>query len=59
MALNSPHGIAIQVTDFARARGKFYAARVQAMDQTLEQVSLCQSPTKTNEIWLVKKGPKP
>jgi hypothetical protein len=54
-ALRSPEGIVLRVSDFNAVRQKLYAARKEAMDPELDGLSLVQSPTDPNELWIVKK----
>ena len=58
LALGSPSGIVINVTDMDRAKQKLYKLRADAKDGDLEQLSIQTSPTTPNQLWIVKKDSK-
>lgn len=58
-ALNSPSGFRIRVVgDKALAKAKLYKARAEALDERLKTLSITDSPTADDELWIVhsKKG---
>lgn len=59
-ALRSPSGVRVRVTgDKAIAKARLYKARADALDPQLAALSLVDSPTADNELWIVhSKEPK-
>jgi hypothetical protein len=55
-ALHSPLGIELVCSDAEGMRSRLYAARREAKDTDLDQISICQSPFDPMRLWLVKKG---
>lgn len=51
-ALGSATGIVLRTNDAGRLRQKLYALRVQAKDPDLDVLSIVQSPTAPNELWI-------
>lgn len=56
-ALRSPKGVVIETDDPERLKQRLYKARTEAYDTDLDGVSIVQSPTTPNQLWLVKKRP--
>lgn len=58
-AIQAPLGVIVHVDEgtFEQARQKLYAARKDSLDPELDKISICQSPTNANDLWLVKKKP--
>jgi hypothetical protein len=56
-ALHSPRGVCLVVNDPERIRQKLYAARREAKDAALDNISVCPSPLDPTRLWLVKKEP--
>lgn len=56
-ALRSPSGVCIRVSDIELAKAQLYRARKDALDPQLDALSLVQSPTAADELWIVHKGP--
>ena len=55
-ALSSDLGIELNCSDADAARQRLYAARREAQDTDLDQISVCISPFDPMRLWLVKKG---
>ena len=59
LALGSPSGIVLAVSDVDRTRQRLYQVRVKAGDPDLEGISIRVSPVlPQEEIWLIKQAPK-
>lgn len=56
-ALNSPLGVCLRTSDRERLRAALYKSRAEACDETLQALSVVFSPTASDEVWIVKKGP--
>jgi hypothetical protein len=58
-ALASPYGVEIQCQpDFESVRQKLYRTRLDAQDDDLKALAICQSPFDPQLLWLVRKeGP--
>jgi hypothetical protein len=56
-ALHSPFGIELVCSDPPGLRSRLYAARKDAKDTDLDQVSVCLSPFDPMKLWLVKRNP--
>lgn len=58
-ALRAPAGIGvcIRVSDKKLAIARLYAARKESLDPALSSISIIQSPTADDELWLVKRTP--
>lgn len=53
-ALRSPSGVCVPVQgDMTRAKAQLYKARKDAMDDKLMALSITDSPTASNELWIV------
>lgn len=53
-ALRSSSGVCVPVDgDMTRAKAKLYKARKDAMDEKLMALSITDSPTASNELWIV------
>jgi hypothetical protein len=57
-ALHSPHGIELVCSDVESIRARLYAARREAKDADLDQISICQSPFDPTKLWLFKRPRK-
>lgn len=57
MALSSPLGVELTVSDAEPARQKLYAVRREVKDTDLDSISICVSPFDPMKLWLVKKEP--
>lgn len=53
-ALGSETGIVIATNDAGRCRQKLYALRAASGDPDLACLSIVQSPTSPNELWIGK-----
>jgi hypothetical protein len=53
-ALGSEFGVVVQTDDAKRCREKLYLLRKEAKDPDLDCISIVQSPTAPNQLWLVK-----
>lgn len=58
-ALRSPAGVCLRTDDFEATRQKLYKARREVLDPDLDGLSIVQSPTDSNELWIVKKTHDP
>lgn len=57
-ALRSQSGVRVRVVgDYELARQKLYRARREALDPRLETLSVVQSPTASDELWIVHSSP--
>lgn len=56
-ALRADFGIVVDVDDFNLARAKLYKARKDSGDKDLDSLSISQSPTSQNQLWIVKNEP--
>lgn len=54
-ALRSSVGVCIRVSDKKLAIQRLYAARKAALDPALDSISIVQSPTADDELWLIKR----
>lgn len=53
-ALRSQSGVCVPVYgDIARAKAQLYKARKDAMDPKLASLSITDSPTASDELWIV------
>lgn len=53
-ALRSPSGVCVPFEgDATRAKAKLYKARKDALDDKLSTLSITDSPTASNELWIV------
>lgn len=54
-ALRSPSGVRIRILQGENrlALAKLYKARTEALDERLASLSICVSPTASDEIWIV------
>lgn len=53
-ALRSSSGICVPFTgDIKNAKAKLYKARAEALDDRLKSLSITDSPTASNELWIV------
>lgn len=53
-ALRSQSGVCVPVEgDITRAKAQLYKARKDAMDEKLMTLSITDSPTASNELWIV------
>lgn len=58
VALNSPRGILVPVSDFQLAQARLYRARKESGDPALDSLSLRRSPRGAmDEVWIVKDKP--
>ena len=58
-ALSSPFGIEIICSDPEGTRAQLYAARREAKDTDLNNISITPSPFDPAKLWLVKRSPTP
>jgi hypothetical protein len=58
-ARDSQFGVVIQISegDFEKVRQRLYSVRREAADESLNEVSICESPNTPSEVWLVKRKP--
>jgi len=54
-ALTKDIGIELVCSDAEALRQRLYAARREAQDTDLEQVSICVSPFDPMRLWLIKR----
>lgn len=54
-ALSSDYGVVIRCSDRERTRQRLYAARKEAQDPDLDDLSICFSPTNSSDLWIVKR----
>jgi hypothetical protein len=54
-ALGSERGVKVRTDDPKRCREKLYAFRREAKDPDLDALSVVQSPTSANEIWIIRR----
>lgn len=54
-ALGTDLGVVILTNDAEKARQKLYKLRAEANDPDLESLSIVQSPTAPNQLWIVKR----
>lgn len=52
-ALRSPDGVCLRTNDREGLMQRLYAARREVMDPDLKPLSLIQSPTAPDELWIV------
>jgi hypothetical protein len=54
-ALRSPSGVRVNIIagDKANAKAKLYKARTEALDEQLKSLSITDSPTDENVLWIV------
>lgn len=54
-ALRSQSGVRVLVAegDLVNAKAKLYKARKDALDTQLNSLSIVESPTASNELWIV------
>lgn len=57
-ALGSAFGVVVQCSHTEKARQAYYKLRKEAQDPDLESLSIVQSPTDPQQLWIVK-VPKP
>ncbi len=57
-ALGSAVGVIIETNDPDRCKQRLYAMRQDAQDPDLEEVSIVQSPSDPNHLWLVRNEKK-
>lgn len=55
-ALQSKYGIVLRTDNVINLKQKLYSIRKEIGDPDLMKVSIIQSPTSTDELWLVKNG---
>jgi hypothetical protein len=56
-ALRSQSGVCVPFEgDAALAKAQLYKARKDALDANLDSISIADSPTASNELWLVHNG---
>lgn len=54
-ALRAEHGLCVSIADsFQKAQQRFYQARAQSADPSLDILSIRPSPYGPSEIWIVK-----
>lgn len=58
-ALHAEIGIVIESTNAHRTMMKLYATRRELNDPDLSRISIVQSPTSPNQLWLVKRNGEP
>ena len=57
-ALASPYGLEVVCApDFETVRQALYRARVEARDEDLKGLAICQSPFDPGMLWLIRKEP--
>lgn len=56
-ALHSERGVEVLCSDVESVRARLYAARKEARDPDLDQISISVSPIDDGKLWLVKKNP--
>lgn len=56
-ALASPFGIIVETDDTEKLKARLYAARSEAMDPDLQNISIKVSPFNPSHLWLVKRKP--
>jgi len=54
-ALGATHGVVIETDDAERCKMKLYAARAAAADPDLTKLSIVQSPTNPEHLWIIHK----
>lgn len=54
-ALRSPSGTRVRITsgDKVTAKAKLYKARAEALDDQLKSLSITDSPTADDELWII------
>lgn len=56
-ALRSAGGVCLRTNDREALMQRLYTARTEVMDPDLKSLSLVQSPTAQDELWIIKKEP--
>lgn len=57
-ALSAPFGIVLRTNDVEKLRARLYAARKEAQDLDLDNLSLVPSPYSSSELWILRRAPK-
>lgn len=57
-ALSAANGIKVRCSDRLRVIQKLYHLRQKAEDEDLKGLSIVQSPTAADEIWIIKNRKK-
>lgn len=55
-ALRSTHGVCLRTNDRDALMQRLYAARRECLDPDLKPLSLVQSPTAPDELWIIKRN---
>lgn len=56
-ALAEPYGLVVETDNPERLKARLYAARADAMDPSLEDISIKTSPFNPSQLWLIKRRP--
>lgn len=57
-ALGSQFGVVVQCSDTEKVRQKLYSLRKESGDADLEILSMVQSPTNPQQLWILKRPDK-
>ena len=58
VAAESPHGVAVAVSDFELARSKLYRAKASAPAGLFEDLEFRLAPNGSGELWITKSSRK-
>lgn len=56
-AIASEKGIKLETNDILGLQRRLYKARAESADPELANLALVPSPTTSNQLWIIKRGP--